>query len=160
MTSTFLPPASKVCEGYAFTSVYLSTGEGCVWYPSMPCRSPGGGSVYPSMPCRFPGPHPRGSLWGLAGGVSRPTHMVGGLQAHTGGSPGRQPGGGSSGPHPGVSRPTPGGGGISQHALRQTPLRLTATAAGGTHLTGMHSCCELSCSLQAGPSVIFGIILE
>ena len=36
----------------------------------------------------------------------------------------------------GVSRPTPkGGGGVSQHALR-----LTATAAGGTHPTGMYSC--------------------
>ena len=39
----------------------------------------------------------------------------------------------------GISRPTPGGG-VSQHALRQSPLLLTATAAGGTHPTGMHSC--------------------
>ena len=52
------------------------------------------------------------------------------------------------GPHPrgklrglagGVSRPTPGGC-ESQHALRQTPPHLTATTAGGSHPTGMHSC--------------------
>ena len=29
---------------------------------------------------------------------------------------------------------------VSQHALRQTPSRETATAADGTHPTGMHSC--------------------
>ena len=57
-----------------------------------------------------PGPHP-GGCWG--GGF----WSGGGLQAHTQG---------------GFSRPRPGG--VSQHALRQT-----ATAAGGTHPTGMHS---------------------
>ena len=31
-------------------------------------------------------------------------------------------------------------GGASQHALRQTPPGETATAADGTHPTGMHSC--------------------
>ena len=82
---------------------------------------------------------PRGEVEGdLAGGVSRPT-AKGRLR-------GIWPGG--------VSRPTPKGevegdlargglqahtrGGLSQHALRQTPP--TATAAGGTHPTGMHSC--------------------
>ena len=42
----------------------------------------------------------------------------------------------------GVSRPTPRevGVGVSQHALRQTPPQLMATAAGGMHPTGMHSC--------------------
>ena len=30
---------------------------------------------------------------------------------------------------------------VSQHALRQTPPRGTATAADSTHPTGMHSCC-------------------
>ena len=40
---------------------------------------------------------------------------------------------GSPGPHRGVS----------QHALRQTPPQQTATAAGGMHPTGMHSCLEL-----------------
>ena len=72
--------------------------------------------------------------------VSRPTpggkiegSGLGGLQAH---SPG------------GVSRPTPGGspvphlgGWVSQHALRKAPPpEQTATAAGGMHPTGMHSC--------------------
>ena len=33
-----------------------------------------------------------------------------------------------------------GGGVVSQHALRQTPPGETATAADGTHPTGMHSC--------------------
>ena len=28
---TFLPPANEVCEGYVFTGVCLSTGEGHVW---------------------------------------------------------------------------------------------------------------------------------
>ena len=34
-------------------------------------------------------------------------------------------------------------GGVSQHALRQTPLQQTATAADGTHPTGMHSCYQI-----------------
>ena len=38
----------------------------------------------------------------------------------------------------GVSRPTPRRA-VSKHALRQTP-QLMATAADGTHPTGMHSC--------------------
>ena len=33
-----------------------------------------------------------------------------------------------------------GGGWFSQHALRQTPPGEMATAADGTHPTGMHSC--------------------
>ena len=53
-----------------------------------------------------------------------------------GGSPGPYPGGcwgsGQGGPGP--------GGGESQHALRQKPTQQTATAADGTHPTGMHSC--------------------
>ena len=55
-------------------------------------------------------PRPRVEVWGVAGGVSRPT--PGGVQE---------------------------GGGVSQHALRQTPQQ-TATAAGGMHPTAMHSC--------------------
>ena len=40
-----------------------------------------------------------------------------------------------------VGVPGSGGGLVSQHALRQTPLTGdTATAADGTHPTGMHSC--------------------
>ena len=45
---------------------------------------------------------------------------------------------------------TGGGGGVSQHALCQTPPHPTATAADGTHPTGMHSCFtlwELICTL-------------
>ena len=72
-----------------------------VWYPSMPCRSPGGS----------PGPHPEegGKLRGLAKG-----------------SPGPHPGGGGSpGPHP-VWSPGPNpeggmGGCVSQNALRRPP---------------------------------------
>ena len=89
---------------------------------------------YPSMPCRFPSPHPRGKLRSLARGISRPTPKgevegsgLGGLQAHTQGSPSPNPGGspfphpgGSPGPYPGISR--------SQHALRQTPQWLLLRA--------------------------------
>ena len=75
------------------------------------------------MLCRFPGPHPGGKLRGLARGVSRPTP------------------GGSPGPHPGgLQAHTERG--ESQHALKQTHP-LTATAVGGTHPTGMHSCLNL-----------------
>ena len=35
------------------------------------------------------------------------------------------------------------GGLVSQHALRQTHPRKTATAADGTHPTGMHSCSSM-----------------
>ena len=83
------------------------------------------------MPCRFLGcvsqhtlqvsrPTPRGELEGLGGGGVPGPHLRG-----------------YPGPHPG---------GVSQHALRQTPpphTQRTATAAGGTHSTGMHSCCGI-----------------
>ena len=46
---TFLPPATKLGQGYIFTGVSDSVHGGCYpsmhcrWYPSMPCsRSPGG----------------------------------------------------------------------------------------------------------------------
>ena len=68
--------------------------------------------VYPSMPCRSPGPHP------------------GGFQAQTWGGSRPTPGG--------VFRPTPRGVYPSMHIGR--PPWLTATAVGGTHPTGMHSC--------------------
>ena len=93
--------------------VILFTGG---WYPSMHCR------WYPSMPCRSPGPHPRGKFRSLAWGVSRPTPS--GVSRPT-------PGGGYPGPHP--------GGYPSMHWGRH-PLPHTATAAGSTHPTGMHSC--------------------
>ena len=72
-----------------------------------------------------PGPYPGGRLRGLARA---------GLQAHTRGEVER------SGPGLGVQAQ----GGVSQHALRQTPPQQMATAADGTHPTGMHSCFLLS----------------
>ena len=59
------------------------------------------------------GPDPGGRLGGLAGGVSRPTPR------------------GCPGPGP--------GGCIPACTEADTPYQ-TATAAGGTHHTGMHSC--------------------
>ena len=134
MHSTFLPPATKLGQVYVFTHV---------------CDSVHGG--------RCPGPHLGGRLRRLAGGrVSRPTSREevegsggGDLQAHTQGGIQAHTGGGSPGPHPGrvglqatpggeVSRPTPGGGSVSFHARINPPPM--ATAAGGTHPTGMHSC--------------------
>ena len=66
-------------------------------------------------------PRPRGRLGGLAGGHLGPDlgGGWGGVQAHTWGVQAK--------------------GCVSQHALRQTPQQM-ATAAGGTHPTGMHSC--------------------
>ena len=73
---------------------------------------------------------------GLQGGVSQHTLQVSRPTPKGGEDLRGLAGGMSPGPHP-------GGGGVSQHALRQTP-QLTATAAGGTHPTGMHSCCAQS----------------
>ena len=68
-------------------------------------------------------------------GVSRPT-PGGSPDPHLGESPGPHLRG-SPGPHldgsPGTHQ------GVSQHALTQTPQQM-ATAAGGMHPTGMHSC--------------------
>ena len=95
---------------------------------------------YPSMPCRFPGPHPGGKFRGIWPGLG-------------GGSPGPHPRGKLRGiwlgespaPHPEGS--APGGGGVcsqgasawSRGEVWRPPPR-TATAADGTHPTGMHSC--------------------
>ena len=104
----------------------------CRWYPSIPCsRSPGG--WYPSMPCRFPGPHQGGKLRGIwLRGVSRPTtkgdveeDLVSGV---------------SPGPHPGGYLLQKGG--LCSRGGVETPP-VTATAAGGTHPTGMHSCLSI-----------------
>ena len=117
---------------YTCLSVILFTGEG-IPACSMPCRG-----WYASMPCRSPGPHPRGKLRGLAGGGGGiQAHSqgevegsgLGGLQVHTRGSPG---------PHQG---------GLQAHTQEDiqvcteadTPQQM-ATAVGGTHPTGMHSC--------------------
>ena len=73
------------------------------------------------------------------GGWSRPRSRVQVKGSGQVGCLGPHPGGrlGGSGWEGGF-RPTPGDGGVSQHALRQTPQQ-TATAAGGTHPTGMPS---------------------
>ena len=103
-----------------------------------------GGSAWGS-----PGPDPGGRLGGLAMEVSRPNPRGrwGSGQGVRGVSrprPGRRLGGlarGCPGPDPeGGSRPRPVEG-VSQYALRQTPPppQQTATAADGTHHTGMHS---------------------
>ena len=118
----FLPSANEVCEGYVFIRV---------------CNSVhGGGSPGP-----YPGGRLRGLVWGSPG--SYPGEVWGssqrGLQVHT-------QGGGWGVWLVGVSRPRPGGpgpdgeGGVSHHALRQTHSQQMATAADGTHPTGMHSC--------------------
>ena len=87
------------------------------------CLAAGLGGVVSQHALQVSRPTPRGEV---EGDLAR-----GGLQAHTeGGSWGDLA-------RVGVSRPIPRGG-LSQHALRQTPP--TATAAGGTHPTGIHSC--------------------
>ena len=143
---TFLPPANEVCEGYVFTPVCHSVhrgsvpGPGGVWSWGVP--GPGGfgprgclvrGGLVPACLAGFqahtqggswggsgPGPHPRGKLKGI---WSRPTpkgEVEGDLvQGHTQGG---SWGGSGPGPHP--------------------PPPMTATAAGSTHPTGMHSCSE------------------
>ena len=75
------------------------------------------GVWYPSMHCRSRGPHPGGEVEGSGLGGSPGPHPWGGLQAHTW-----------------------GGGYPSMHWDRHLPCQQTATAAGGTHPTGMHSC--------------------
>ena len=94
------------------------------------CLAGIGGVWYPRMPCRW---YP-----------SMPCMGGGGLQVHTWG----------------VSRPTPWGGGcVSQHALRQTPP-WTATAAGGTYPTGIHSCSFVNPALFALSLLLFPQVLK
>ena len=91
-----LPSANKVCEGYVFTHVCLSTGG-------------------------FSRPTLRGD-WGvwLGGGLSRPTPK--GEVEGAGWGVSRLTPGGSPGPHwGGLSRQRRRDGDVSQHALRQTP---------------------------------------
>ena len=85
--------------------------------------------VYPSMPCRFPGPHP-GGAWGSGWGVSRSTLGGGKLRSLAWGVSRPTPGG--------ISMPTPGG--CIPACTEADPPRLMATAAGGTHPTGMDFC--------------------
>ena len=86
----------------------------------------GGGRRYPSMHCR----------WYPSMSCSR---SGGGLQAHTqGGSWGVWPVGG----HQAHTQ-----GRMCIPACTDADPPPTATAAGGTHPTGMHSCCASNCSL-------------
>ena len=132
---------------FLHVSVILFMG-GLGWYPSMHCR------WHPSMPCsRSPGglvsqhalqvsrPTSRGKLRGLAWGGS-PTPKEG-LQANTQGGLQANTQGGLQAHTQGVSRSTWGG--LQAHTregcipacIEADPL--TATAAGSTHPTGMHS---------------------
>ena len=112
--------STKLGQGNIFRSVCqeFCSQVGGGWYPSMPCR------WYPSMPCRSPG----GCI----------PACLAGFQAHTQGGgelEGSGRGGGS------------GQGGLQAHtqvgcipACTEADPHLTATAVGGMHPTGMHSC--------------------
>ena len=81
---------------------------------------------YPSIPCRYPG-----------GGIPA---CLAGLQAHNqGGSSGVWPGG-SPGPHLGGLQAHTHGVIPACTEADKPPPPQKATAAGGTHPTGMHSC--------------------
>ena len=82
------------------------------------CLSTGGVGI-PACLAGFQ-PTPKGEVEGSGLGWDLQAHTQGGLQVHT-------------------------QGGVSQYALRQTPPP-TATAAGGTHPSGMHSCHHSFCS--------------
>ena len=132
-------------------------GEG-MCYPSTPCsRSRGGGGI-PVCLAGLQAHTQGGSLGGFGGGVSRPTpkaklrgiwsrpiakgEVEGDLfQAH---SQGGSWGGSGPGPHPrGKLRGIWPGGCL----LRGWRPPVTATAAGGMHPTGMHSCPEMKLSI-------------
>ena len=95
------------------------------WYPSMPCRSQGGG-----IPACLAGlqAHTQGGSWRVwpGGGLTGP-HPVGKLRGLAWGGVSRLTPRGSPGPHPGESPGLHPGGlhahtcGVSQYALRQTP---------------------------------------
>ena len=147
---------SMHCRWYP--SMHCSRSRGGLWYPSMPCRFPGPhprGKLRGIRPGGSPGPHPRGKSRGSGLGGSpdpRPrgkltgiwqgclqTHTWGGLQTHTQGvCPGPHLGGHQA--HTGgvMSRPRPGW--IPGCTEADTPPQQTATAPGGTHPIGMHSC--------------------
>ena len=123
-----LPPANEVWGKVVFSVVCVknSVHRGVGGIPA--CIAGG-------IPARHAG------LGGVGGGgwVGIPVFLVG-LQPHTqGGSWGVWPGG-SPGPHMGEGGLQAHTWGVSQHALRQTPPKQTATAAVGKHPTGMHSC--------------------
>ena len=116
MSATSLLPTNEVCEGYDFTRVCHSVhGEGAPGLGGMP--GPGGVVPGPGGAWSRGVPGPRGCLlWGVPG--PRGVFTQGGAWSQVG-----VPGPGGSGPR-GVADVDP----------------RTATAAAGTHPTGMHSC--------------------
>ena len=114
----FLPPANEVWGKVIFSEVCVknSVHRGSAWSLGVPGSGgvPGLWGSGPSMPCRFPGPHPRRKFRGI---WSRPTskgEVEGDLvQSHSQGE-------------------------VEGDLVRAHPL--PATAAGGTHPTGMHPC--------------------
>ena len=122
----------------AFRCNYLCQCTASYYHPQRSCE----GYVFTGVSVHRGGTWSRGSAW--SGGVPGPR---GGYLV---------PGGGVLGPSWGVcSRGMPGPGGVcswgvvSQHALRQPPPEETASAADGTHPTGMHSSSFLmSCQFQ------------
>ena len=152
----FLPPANEVWDKVLFS-------EACVK------NSVQRGVVVSQHALQVVSQHAlqvsRGMVSQHALQVSRPTPKgeversgFGGFPGpHLGGSPGSYPGE-SPGPHPGeLSRPTPRGG-LQAHTQRGSPgphlggipacteadppPQQMATAVGGTHPTGMHSCVQ------------------
>ena len=110
-TDIFLPSANEVCEGYVFTRVCHSVhGGGCLGPDP-------GGRLGGLAGCVCPGPYPGGRLGGLASGDPGPC-LGGGVQAQAWGSWGC----------------------IPACIEADTPPPQMATAADGTHPTGMHSC--------------------
>ena len=137
-TFPLLPPPTKLGQGYMFTGICHSVNGGC--YPSMPCsRSPGGylvpgGCLVPrrSAPGVWPSVMP---FW--YGGLL----IEGGLLVWSSGE----------GPEGDNRRPP------HQKAITVAwwrPSR-TATAVGGTHPTGMHSCCEICLGLTGEKALLF-----
>ena len=126
----------RICEGYVFTPVSQSF---CSWGGAgIPACIAGG------IPACLAAGLQRGMVSQHALQVSWPTLRgevegsgLGGLQAHTwGGLQAHNWGNLQAHTRGGFQAHTQGG--VSQHALKQTSP--TATAAGGTHPTGMYSC--------------------
>ena len=131
-----LPPATKLGQGNVFTGVCDSVNRGgcypsmhCRWYPGMPCsRSPGGGGLLQEGV--VPGPEgegvptPGGKGWGWPSVMAFCYALLVWWSS----------GGGAEG----YNRRPPHQKAVTVAWWRPSPR--TATAAGGTHPTGMHSC--------------------
>ena len=107
-------PQTKFAKVMFYMCLSVHKGEG-VWYPSMPCRFPGG--CIPACLAGFQA-HSQGELGGSGWGVSRSIP------------------GGSPSPHLGWGWYIP--------ACTEADPPLMATAADGMHPTGMHCCFEVA----------------